>query len=326
MSTYMHYLKNFLFPVALAAFFLIPACTPKTGEKTATVENPVLPGNPAPQWDTLGKPLSGEEPEMGDDEEPLEYHFMDEAEVSGNSNTWPADSLPRYNPSHTFEQDLLHTKLELSFDWAKKHALGTATLTLRPWFYPTDKLTLDAKNFDIHSITFEGKTEPLPYEYNNEKLVIQLGKTYTRNDEYKVVIRYTAKPDERESYGGSAAITSDKGLYFINADGSEPDKPRQIWTQGETESNSFWFPTIDKPNERCTQEMYITVEDKYKTLSNGVLVSSKKNPDGTRTDYYKMDKPHAPYLFMMAIGEYAVVKDKWRNIPVEYYVEPKFEP
>ena len=271
-------------------------------------------------WDTMGKPVMGEEPA----EEPVEYAAFDEAEVRPEPATNP-DTLAPYNPSHTFEHDLIHTKIEISFDWEKKRANATATLTLRPWFYATDKLTLDAKNFDIHSVTYAGKTEQLKYKYDNTQLTIDLGKTYTRNDEFKVAIQYTAKPDERTSIGGSAAITQDKGLYFINADGADKDKPRQIWTQGETESNSFWFPTIDKPNERCTQEMYITVEDKYKTLSNGVMVSSKKNTDGTRTDYWKMDKPHAPYLFMMAIGEYAVVKDKWRGIDVDYYVEPKYQ-
>jgi aminopeptidase N len=38
-----------------------------------------------------------------------------------------------------------------------------------------------------------------------------------------------------------------------------------------------------------------------------------------------MDLPHAPYLFMMAIGEFAIVKDKWRDREVNYYVEPKYE-
>ena len=251
--------------------------------------------------------------------------MMNEAEVMPEKQQEP-DTLPPYNPSNTFEHDLLHTKIEISFDWPKKRANGTATLTMRPWFYPTDKVTLDAKNFDIKSVTFDGKPEQLKYDYNNERLTIHLGKTYTRENEFKVAIQYTAKPDERESIGGSAAITQDKGLYFINADGADKEKPMQIWTQGETESNSFWFPTVDKPNERCTQEMYITVEQKFKTLSNGVMLSSKKNADGTRTDYWKMDKPHAPYLFMMAIGEYAVVKDKWRGIDVDYYVEPKYEP
>ena len=71
--------------------------------------------------------------------------------------------------------------------------------------------------------------------------------------------------------------------------------------------------------------MYITVEDRFKTLSNGLLENSTKNADGTRTDYWVMNKPHAPYLFMMAIGEFAVVKDDWNGMLLEYYVEPAYE-
>jgi aminopeptidase N len=153
-----------------------------------------------------------------------------------------------------------------------------------------------------------------------------LDRTYNRNEEYKIVIDYVAKPSERKNLSGSQAITSDKGLYFINAKGEDIDKPMQIWSQGETESNSCWFPTIDKPNERCTGEIYLTVSDKYKTLSNGLMISSTKNTDGTRTDYWKMDQPIAPYLFMITVGDFAVVKDKWdNNMEVSYYVEPKFE-
>jgi aminopeptidase N len=307
-------MKKILSPVLFVLLALALACSPKAG-KNASALKPARPSEPA-QWDEMGKPLTGEE-----DEETLEYQF-DEITVKPEN----LDTLRPYNPSHTFEVDLLHAKVELSFDWAKKRANGNVTLSMKPWFYPTDKVTLDAKNFDIHSVTFDGEKEPLKYDYDNARLTVHLGRQFTRKEEFKLNIRYTAKPDERETFGGSAAITSDKGLYFINPDGSEKDKPMQIWTQGETESNSFWMPTVDKPNERCTQEMFLTVDDRYKTLSNGVLVSSKKNADGTRTDYWKMDKPHAPYLFMMAIGEFAVVKDKWRDIDVDYYVEPKYEP
>ena len=309
-------MRPLLSTALLALLTLYLACTPKTGKKISSTAD--HPGEPV-LWDSMSKPLTGE------DEEPLEYSLLDEVNVEPQA-VENLDSLRPYNPSHTFEVDLIHSKIEISFDWVQKRASGKATLTMRPWFYATDKVSLDAKNFDILSVTFDGKTEQLKRDYNNKQLTIYLGKTYTRTEEFKVDITYTAKPDERESFGGSDAITSDKGLYFINADGAEKDKPKQIWTQGETESNSYWMPTVDKPNERCTQEMYITVEDKYKTLSNGLMLSSKKNADGTRTDYWKMDKPHAPYLFMMAIGEYAVVKDKWRGIDVDYYVEPKFEP
>jgi len=245
--------------------------------------------------------------------------FYDPEEVA----VAPEDlTLPAYKPSYARENDLLHVKLDLRFNWEKEQVMGKATLKLKPYFYPCSSLTLDAKGFEIQKLTFEGSTTPLKYVYENDQLVIQLGRLYTRNEQYSIYIEYTAQPAET---GGSAAITSNQGLFFINPRGEEPDKPRQIWTQGETEWNSRWFPVIDKPNERCTQEIYLTVEDQFKTLSNGLLVSSKKNADGTRTDYWKMDQPHAPYLFMIAVGDFAVVKDTWNGVPLEYYVEPKYK-
>ncbi len=233
--------------------------------------------------------------------------------------------LPVYRGSYKLENDIIHTALDLKFDWEKEHVLGKATLTIKPWFYAVDKITLDAKDFDIHKINYAGQSTPLKYEYDNERLTILLGKTIKRGEQYKLEIDYIAKPAELGGQGGSSAITSDQGLFFINPRNEDPEKPQQIWTQGETEWNSRWFPTTDKPNERCTQEMYLTVDDKYVTLSNGLLKSSQKNADGTRTDYWKMDMPHAPYLFMIAVGEFAVVKETWENIPLEYYVEPAYK-
>lgn len=228
-----------------------------------------------------------------------------------------------YRASAKRDIDLLHTKLDVRFDWKLQQVIGKATLTLRQYFYPSDKVILDAKNFDFQKVSFEGKTTPLKYDYDGKQITIQLDRVYQNNEDIKLYIEYIAKPEEE---GGSAAITSDKGLFFINPLKEDPEKPQQIWTQGETENNSRWFPTVDKPNERCTEEIYITVEDRFKTLSNGILVNAVKNADGTRTDHWKMDKPHAPYLVMLAVGEFAVVKDKWRDIDVDYYVEPEYEP
>ncbi|PHN03926.1 M1 family aminopeptidase [Flavilitoribacter nigricans] len=258
--------------------------------------------------------------------EVTEYRELDTMTVSApraiEEPTEETYELPEYNPSHERSHDLLHTKLEVGFNWEEEQVMGKATLKLKPYFYATDKLVLDAKNFEFNSITYAGQSEPLKYEYDGQQVTIDLGKTLTRNDEYTLVIDYTATP---RADGGSAAITSDKGLFFINPRGEEGDKPMQIWTQGETENNSRWFPTIDKPNERTTQEIYVTVDDRFVTLSNGLLESSTKNSDGTRTDYWKMDQPHAPYLFMLAVGEFAKVTESWNDIPVEYYVEPEFE-
>ena len=105
----------------------------------------------------------------------------------------------------------------------------------------------------------QGSQTNLNWTYDSLQITIDLGREYTKDEQYTVYIDYTARPEDRPE-GGSFAITSDKGLYFINRDGSVADKPQQIWTQGETEASSVWFPTIDKPNERTTDEIYITVD------------------------------------------------------------------
>lgn len=223
--------------------------------------------------------------------------------------------------------DLVHTKLDARFDYSKSYLNGKAWITLKPHFYPTDSLELDAKGMSLHKVAIAkgSSTSPLKYDYDGMVLNVKLDKKYTRNDKYTIYIEYTAKPDEYTGKG-SAAITDAKGLYFVNPRGEEKDKPTQIWTQGETEATSVWVPTIDKPNQKTTQEILMTVPAKYVSLSNGKLVSQKKNSDGTRTDHWKMDLPHAPYLFFMGVGDFVVVKDSYKGKEVSYYVEKEYAP
>ncbi len=256
-----------------------------------------------------------------------------------------------YQASATRFTDIIHTKLDVSFDFTKQFMYGKATITAKPYFYPTSSVVLDARGMEIKEVDlvyndiqrkdyvkqdskrkYEPAEEkvvvkkPLKYTYSNDILTIQLDKEYRNTEQYNVYVDYISKPNELKKGGGSAAITDDKGLYFINPEGKEKDIPTEIWTQGETQSNSAWFPTIDRPNERMTQEIFITVDKKFVTLSNGELVSSSDNGDNTRTDYWRMDLPHAPYLAMMAIGEFSIVKDNWRDKEVNYYVEKEYEP
>ena len=235
---------------------------------------------------------------------------------------------PSYNASRQRYVDLVHTKIEANLNWEDSQLNGKATLSMKPHFYELDSVVLDAKGMEIKSVTHAGKE--LSYEYSDGNvLTVYLGKSYKKDELITLTIDYIAKPEERET-SGSAAITSDKGLYFINPKGEEAGKMTQLWTQGETEANSVWFPTIDAPNMKSSQEVLLTVDNKYTTLSNGKLISSKKNGDGTRTDYWKQDLPHAPYLFMLAVGEFKVVNDSYtrgdgKKIEVNYYVEPEYE-
>ncbi|MCF6365623.1 MAG: M1 family metallopeptidase [Bacteroidales bacterium] len=242
-----------------------------------------------------------------------------EANYSQNINIKSYEALiTNYKASNTIINDLIHTKLKLSFNYKTKQISGNAEITLKPHYYKTDTLTLDAQQFDIHNISIEKNNEykELDYKYNNSKIYIQLDKTYNKNEKYTISINYTANP-ERINKKGSWAITDNKGLYFIDTDTENP----QIWTQGETQSNSAWFPTIDSPNQKMTQEIFLTVKKEFKTLSNGKLTGSLPNSDGTRTDYWEQNKPHAPYLAMIAVGNFNIIKDYWRDLPVDVYIE-----
>ena len=241
-----------------------------------------------------------------------------------------AQQLPidqQYRATPTKINNLVHTKLDVRFDYNNQFLNGKEWITLQPHFYPTDSLRLDAKGMDIKQVSLVNGQQlvPLKYSYDNNSLLIKLDRNYLGNEKYTVYLDYTAKPNLLKAQG-SAAINDAKGLYFINPDERTPNKPRQIWTQGETEASSAWFPTIDRPNQKTTAEISMTVLDNYVSLSNGVLSKQQKNNDGTRTDTWTMDLPHAPYLFMMAVGDFKIYQDKYNNIPVDYYLEPKYAP
>ena len=255
----------------------------------------------------------------------LLHAFVASAQKPDSVKTEPWEKI--YQSSATKINDLVHTKLDVSFDYTKSWMYGKAWITLHPHFYATDSLNLDAQGMQINEIAImkSGKQIPLKYNYNGRNIQITLDRTYQGSENYTFFIDYIAKPDEIKLKGGTS-ISDNKGLFFINPLGKEKNKPTQIWTQGETETNSGWFPTIDKPNQKTTDEISMTVPEKYRTLSNGLLVSQKKHNDGTRTDTWKMDLPHAPYLMTMVVGEYSVIKDNYKGKEVSYYVEKEFAP
>ncbi|NJB83715.1 M1 family metallopeptidase [Wenyingzhuangia aestuarii] len=236
-----------------------------------------------------------------------------------------AQRVYRYNDNgktSTKEFNLIDTKLNLKFDFEEQTVDGEAWIQLIPHFDSANSLQLDAKKMNVYEVKSENKD--LKFYNSGEKLNIDLLKTYTRNDTINLYVKYKGNPNKIQNDGG-VAITDNKGLYFINPKGLDKNKPTEIWTQGEPEQNSAWFPTIDKPNQKTTEQITLTVPAKYKTLSNGLLISQTENADGTRTDVWKQELPHAPYLFFVGVGEFEIIKDEWNGKEVSYYVEPSYK-
>jgi len=213
--------------------------------------------------------------------------------------------------------DLLHTKLHLKIDLKNEKLQGEAFLKLKPYANNVKQLIIDAKFMDINSVglVIGNQKKALRFQYDSLQLEISLDKTYNNEEEFLIYIDYTSIPERIKD--------QDRGLYFIKKKKKDA-YAYQAWTQGETDGASCWFPTIDQPNERCTQEIYLTLPDSLVSLSNGKLVYKSNNQDGTRTDYWKQDLSHAPYLFMIAVGEFKIIKDQWGDKPVWYYIEDEF--
>jgi aminopeptidase N len=243
---------------------------------------------------------------------------------STNKKKQTVEKTIKYRPNLVF--DLIHTDLNLKPLWQTRQMEGEATLTMKPYYYNQSKVVLDAKNFDIHKVQLIEKksVKELTYVYDSLKLTINLPKEYSKKDTLKLYIKYTANPERIKQVKGKA-IKSDKGLYFINTEHKRKGVPMQLWTQGETQANSGWFPTIDFPAEKHTQRIKVTYEDSMVSISNGKLISSKINSDKTRTDIWEQKKPHSIYLSVLVIGNFKVVKDRYKDIELQYYMEPKYE-
>lgn len=223
--------------------------------------------------------------------------------------------------------DIQHMDLEVEPIWEQQQLEGTAVLKVTPWFYPQSTLTLDAKGFYIHRIQQKlgDSLLALNYDYDSLKLNIHFEKSYKKGDTVLVKIVYTANPNALPDTARSA-IQGEKGLYFVNPLNEADGPMQQLWTQGEAEANSCWFPTIESPQEKFTHTLAITHDTGMVSLSNGKFDFALINGTGNQTDYYTMAQPHAAYLVMMAIGNFSIVKDEWRGKQVGYYVEKEFEP
>ncbi len=218
--------------------------------------------------------------------------------------------------------DILHTQIDIEFLWEKRFAKGTVTHKLTPYGLKNiDSLVLDAKSMAIEEVMLNNSK--LKFSYNKKLLTIFFNNTLKKGDTLNLLINYIAMPDEKE-LGGSASIKEDKGLYFINNLKADSFKPIQIWTQGETEANSCWFPTVDKPNNKSSFTINITVPKNLITLSNGLKTKTILNGN-LKTDTWEQKQPMSAYLVMMAIGEFYNTNSEWRKKSIDYYVEPSYK-
>ena len=217
-----------------------------------------------------------------------------------------------FTASHDY--DLVHQRIEVrNFDWDSTAFDGRVTTTvvsLRPGL---DAVVLDmGRTLEVRSVTpvcarARAACGPLAFARPGDSLVVRLPRPAALGDTLRFTVDYHGRI--RQGYG----------LYFFKADG-RPHRPQQVYSGGGTDGNPRWLPTWAGPADKATWELAATVPSKLVVVSNGRLVSDRPAPGGMHTVTWRQEKPASTYLISLAAAPFARISDRWRRIPVDYYV------
>ena len=210
---------------------------------------------------------------------------------------------PHYNPDRPGQVE--HIFLDLSLDIPKQSYQGSCNIRLLPIRNGIDRLTLDAVNLNIESVQVDGVAEN--FDYDGEQLSIQLSEATQIGKRLLIAIAYSVVKPQR-------------GIYFIQPDKHYPNKPTQVWTQGEDEDSRFWFPCFDYPGQLSTSEIRVRVPNPLVAISNGELIDTTEDGD-YKIYHWSQQQVHPTYLMTLAVGDFAEIRDEWQGKPVTYYVE-----
>jgi aminopeptidase N len=225
------------------------------------------------------------------------------AVTAPNWKAFPMPGAPmRWSRDRAF--DVVHVKIEIDVDVAKKRIAGTATHTIRPFADDMKTAEFDVAELDVARVTAGGKR--CRHHVEGGKLVVELPAPAKKGRDLDVAVSYSGSPR--------------RGLYFIAPDSDRPDKRVEVWSQGQDEDSRFWFPCVDYPNEKQTTEVIATVPAGMKALSNGKMLKHAKDARAkTETFHWRLDVPHVAYLVTLVVGRYEVFETKWRGVPVTYW-------
>ena len=239
--------------------------------------------------------------------------------------------------TRSHDYDLIHQRIEVrGFDWdatAFDGLVTTTVVSLRPGL---DSIVLDmGRRLAVRRVALDCVSKgahcaplsaPLRFSRPGDTLVVRLPRPAGFRDTVRFTVDYRGK------------ITQGRGLYFFKAEPGRAHRPQQIYSGGGTDGNPSWIPTYGAPNDKATWELVVTVPAEYTVVSNGRLVSDRADARSrtarvtrppaapTHTVTWRQERPASTYLISLVVAPLKKVSDRWRDVPVEYYVYPEDVP
>jgi aminopeptidase N len=201
-----------------------------------------------------------------------------------------ADAADPHSFARPLEARVTHVALDLAFDFANQSVGGTATLDIDRKA-DVREIVLDSDGYQVSAVSDAATGAPLAFAFGTENealgrpLTIQLAPG-TR----KVRIAYTARNAE--------------ALQWLTPQQTAGKRHPFLFSQGQAILNRSWIPTQDSPGIRQTWDARITVPKTVDVVMSApdrrVLIDEGR---GVRVARFRMDKPVAPYLIAIAIGD-----------------------
>lgn len=188
-----------------------------------------------------------------------------------------------------------HVALDLAADFKAKRIWGTATLDIQA-ADGAQEIVLDSKGLEIVSVTNAGG-QPLQYALGQADPNLGQPLTVKLGGARQIKIAYKSAPDAEALQWLSPEQTAGKQHPFL-------------FSQGQAILNRTWIPTQDSPGIRQTWEARIVVPEPLKAVmsAENLMPDGEEVPEsegGGRAFKFRMDKPVAPYLIALAVGDLA---------------------
>ncbi len=208
-----------------------------------------------------------------------------ESDAEGPTHPWPIRGLPD-GPERAVDYE--HLRLDLRLDPRVAAVEGTATWTVRALRDGVTEVVLDAVALEPGAAR-DGAGRPLAVTAERTVWRVRLATPLATGERATLTLPYRGRPSW--------------GMFFVGPDESDPERPPELWTQGETTFGRHWFPNYESPDDRITSEVLITIPQPFTAWANGALVETVEGP-GERTFHWRLDADHPSYLVAVAAGPF----------------------
>lgn len=210
--------------------------------------------------------------------------------------------------------DMVHYDFDLKIDPYQRYIGGFVTLT----FIPTSSIS--ELNFRLHKklnlISIELDDKTVSYSRNKDDFKVSFSSSLQQGSTHKIKIEYGGEPQMTGSLGGGMLLASHEGVPSAT-------------TLSEPFEAYAWLPIIDEVSDKFTASINLTVPSDMVGASNGVLVDTVTNQDGTLTYKWVENYPISAYLISANVTNYSYFEDLYTSLdgskimPLAYYVYPE---